>query len=393
MEGQTANSNVLDRLRLDLLLFAEDTLCMSVPACIKLERTARTLMQLTPFWKSGRIQIILDEKHMQNPWRYFQNRERMLEKNFKEENLLHHFEYSAYKAAHTKAFYDVFVKEVVQPTKEWYLPKVSDTDIEFRAAVKQNTVFACNRLCTALPIGEALHMGKILNGLTIFAEDKRTFFQRSAIEGRLLQEFGASEYEIGCVQHILDRCFAYANAVSADAAPLSQIQNRLTGKMLLPVLKGAEPSLWEGIQSLDFAGLYRLSNEAIWKSLRDRMNSLFVFYRHRKNGEVLSEGQLKRSLAAADVFTALYALAQDSLRTKLMEVGAAPDDVFRMENQLQGRLKEYIRNEHAYLDTLQRIRELLHSMSDVVCCIKEQSAAERKVFLEEGIAISLYQDV
>ncbi len=393
MEGKSVCSDAQEWLRLDLLLFAEDTLCMSVPACIKLERTATTLMQLTPFWKNGRIRIILEQKHMHNPWRYFQKRESMLEKNFTEEKLLQHFEYSAYKSSHTKVFYDVFVKEVVQPTEKWYLPRVSDADIEFRTAVKKNTEFACNRVCNALPVGDALHMGKIFNDLTVLAENRRIFFQRSAIEGRLLQEFGASEYEIGCVRHILDRCFAYANAVAAGGVPISQIQNRLTGKMLLPILKYAEPSLWVKIRSLDFEGLYRLSNEAVWKSLRDRANSLFVFYRRRKNGEVLSEGQFKRSLAMADIFAALYALAKDSLRTKFAEAGAPPDDVFRMESYAQEFLKDYIKNEHAYWDTVRQIQELVPILSGVVDCIKEQCQPERKVFLEEGIEATLCQDI
>ena len=39
-------------LRYDLLLFAESVLCMSVPSCIKIDRTADLLMQLTDFWNA-----------------------------------------------------------------------------------------------------------------------------------------------------------------------------------------------------------------------------------------------------------------------------------------------------------------------------------------------------
>lgn len=97
-------NKAVNRLRFDLLLFSEEILCMSVPACVKLDTTTKLLMKLTPFWSNGKIRLILDKKHQNNPWNYFNNRKRVLERGFSEEQLVNHFEYAAYNSIHTDFF-------------------------------------------------------------------------------------------------------------------------------------------------------------------------------------------------------------------------------------------------------------------------------------------------
>lgn len=84
------------RFRYDLLVFGRDTLCMSVPACIKLEQTALLLMKLDEFWKSGKILLQLDRKHRGRAENYFANRKKVLAKGMPEEKLVKHFEFVAY---------------------------------------------------------------------------------------------------------------------------------------------------------------------------------------------------------------------------------------------------------------------------------------------------------
>ena len=67
MSGSFDIAKAVERLRFDLLLFSEEILCMSVPACVKLDSTTQILIKLTPFWNNGKIRLILDRKHRNNP--------------------------------------------------------------------------------------------------------------------------------------------------------------------------------------------------------------------------------------------------------------------------------------------------------------------------------------
>ena len=84
LDHLTSESNNLhymqlrNRLRFDLLVFGQDILCMSVPACIKLKSTTELLIKLDDFWANGRIQLQLDKKHKEDPFRYFDNRKKIL---------------------------------------------------------------------------------------------------------------------------------------------------------------------------------------------------------------------------------------------------------------------------------------------------------------------------
>lgn len=198
------NLNIaIDRLRFDLLLFSEEILCMSVPACVKLDSTAKILMKLTPFWDNGKIRLILDRKHQNNPWNYFDNRKRVLEKNFTEEFLVEHFEYRAYNSLHTNLFYNVFIKEILRPKSELYIGKIFDTDETFRQSVMTQVNNVYSTICSKIPINDAIHMGKVFNDLIIIAEDRTTLFQRSAIERKLQQECQAKPHEIKIIRRIV----------------------------------------------------------------------------------------------------------------------------------------------------------------------------------------------
>lgn len=75
------------RFRFDLLLFADQSLYMSVPSCVKLQNTTNVLVQIDDYWKNGVIKLQLDQKYMKKPMRYFANRiKKKLEKNIPEEN-------------------------------------------------------------------------------------------------------------------------------------------------------------------------------------------------------------------------------------------------------------------------------------------------------------------
>ena len=259
MSGSFDIDKAVERLRFDLLLFSEEILCMSVPACVKLDSTTQILIKLTPFWNNGKIRLILDRKHRNNPWNYFKNRKQVLERGFTEEQLAVHFEYVAYNSPRTDFFYNVFIREILQLKHELYIGKIFDTDETFRQSVIDQINNDCSRVCAKFPIAAAIHMGKIFNDLTFIAEDRESLFQRSAVEKRLLYEYGANTYEIKMISRILDRGFAYANGLSSYAAPLSFISNRLTGRAFIDILKVSDIELYEMIHNLDWTALYRLS--------------------------------------------------------------------------------------------------------------------------------------
>ena len=214
MSGSFDIDKAVERLRFDLLLFSEEILCMSVPACVKLDSTTQILIKLTPFWNNGKIRLILDRKHRNNPWNYFKNRKQVLERGFTEEQLAVHFEYVAYNSPRTDFFYNVFIREILQLKHELYIGKIFDTDETFRQSVIDQINNDCSRVCAKFPIAAAIHMGQIFNDLTFIAEDRESLFQRSAVEKRLLYEYGANTYEIKMISRILDRGFAYANGLS-----------------------------------------------------------------------------------------------------------------------------------------------------------------------------------
>ena len=257
------------RLRFDLLLFSEYILCMSVPACVKLDTTSNVLMHLTPFWKNKKIKLILDKKHQNNPWRYFNNRKRVLEKGFDKLELSNHFEYNAYISPHTDYFYNTYIRDVISVAKsELYIDKIFDTDEVFRQSIITQVNSNINSICANIYESYSfeqrryelsLHMGKVLNDLLIISEDRGTLFQRTAIEKRLISEFGANRNEINIVGNMLDKGFAYANGISSYAAPLSLITNRLTGKELMSILQSADAEFYEIIKDLSWSAVYRLS--------------------------------------------------------------------------------------------------------------------------------------
>ena len=165
MSGSFDIDKAVERLRFDLLLFSEEILCMSVPACVKLDSTTQILIKLTPFWNNGKIRLILDRKHRNNPWNYFKNRKQVLERGFTEEQLAAHFEYVAYNSPRTDFFYNVFIREILQLKHELYIGKIFDTDETFRQSVIDQINNDCSKICAKFPIAAAMVVSRVLRKL------------------------------------------------------------------------------------------------------------------------------------------------------------------------------------------------------------------------------------
>jgi len=386
-------NSAINRLRFDLLLFSEETLCMSVPACVKLDSTTQLLMKLTPFWDNGKIRLILDRKHRNNPWNYFNNRKRVLEKGFSEEHLVNHFEYIAYNSPHTEFFYDVFIKEVLQSKFDLYIGKIFDTDEAFRQSVITQVNNGCNKICAQLPVTAAIHMGKILNDLILIAEDRKTLFQRSAIEQRLIEQCEAQPHEIRVVSRLLDKGFAYANGISSYAAPISLISNRLTGKTFSDILRAVDGELYELICNLDWVAVYRLSINDTWLDFIDHLNNLLILYQdsEKHKNSIYSPTKVECSVITFNLVKKIYETAMEGLQKELFKAGAIIVDVMNLKNYSDKMLEHYLSVKSDYWNIIKEINELIPALKVVIRSLYRRYKDSTTLLRQQGFIVSLYE--
>lgn len=374
------------RLRFDLLLLTDYQLCLSVPACIKLDTTATLLMKLTPFWRSGRIQLILDQKHKQNPWNYFANRQRKLENSYKEEALVNHFEYKAYQAEHTKLFYNVFLNEVVHTSKDnLYIRKVFDTDELFRRAVISKADSVIVNACRFMPISYALHMSNILNHLIMHADDRSELFQRSLIEAKLSHYTTLLPHEEKTIHRILDDGFAHANGMSSYAAPISNIRNRFTAITFIPLLKKVDSELFQQIAEMDWNGIFELCQDMNWLRFLELINRLLLHYR-KKPHIILSDlpKRINSSLTISDILHDIYSVAMDSIYEEMYKQGIAYPDILSMK-KAEEQLRDYLLSKDEYLSTVKELHEILPVIKVIIKNISRRDFSASNKLLAEGI--------
>lgn len=196
------------RFRYDLLVFGRDTLCMSVPACIKLEQTALLLMKLDEFWKSGKILLQLDRKHRGRAENYFANRKKVLAKGMPEEKLVKHFEFVAYESNRTRTFFGVYMPEVVSVSPNvLYINKLHDTDALFRSETQNQFLSHTNEICSDLEVTRAINFVGMANTIQSFALDRSTLFQRALIEDKIVDQYNPNSNEKNIIATLLDRAF------------------------------------------------------------------------------------------------------------------------------------------------------------------------------------------
>lgn len=391
MSGSFDIDKAVERLRFDLLLFSEEILCMSVPACVKLDSTTQILIKLTPFWNNGKNRLILDRKHRNNPWNYFKNRKQVLERGFTEEQLAVHFEYVAYNSPRTDFFYNVFIREILQLKHELYIGKIFDTDETFRQSVIDQINNDCSRVCAKFPIAAAIHMGKIFNDLTFIAEDRESLFQRSAVEKRLLYEYGANTYEIKMISRILDRGFAYANGLSSYAAPLSFISNRLTGRAFIDILKVSDIELYEMIHNLDWTALYRLSINDTWLDFIDHLNKLLVIYQDSKKHKtaIYTPLQFGFSTVTFKLIKKLYETAIDNLQKELLKSGAIIIDVTNLKDYSDRVFEHYLRYKSDYWEVIKEINDLMPALKTIIRSLDRKYKDSTNVLVQQGFNVNL----
>ncbi len=315
------------RLRFDLLIFSRDTLCMSVPACIKLENTTKLLMELDDFWSSGIILLQLDKKHRGKPSNYFNNRKKVLAKGMSEEKLLKHFEFVAYEDKRTDTFFNVYLPEIAGVSADTlYLDKKKDTDALFREETINLFEKHINTICRALQIDRAISFTGITNRILSYATDSTTLFQRAVIEENIISEYNPRHNERLIVASLLDRAFALANAETSEAVPLSLVLNQLTGKWLIHLLSKSYQELYDLISQLSWNGVYILSQNEDWRSFIGYINAYIGIIQDSKlkKYDIPIEAcinKLSHSLSLLSLLRLLKDEALDAAKNKLFEYG------------------------------------------------------------------------
>lgn len=271
-------------LRYDLLIFNQDALCLSAPACVKLANTTQLLSDLDVFWKMGHIKIQLDKKHKCIPMNYFNSRKKKLESTLSESKLLQHFEYQAYTSNRVDTFYNTYLGDFLNIDRETvFIPKCNDTDALFRRNVITDLNDGFNDFVGILAPHEQSRVQGILYTLDNYASSPY-LFQRSIICESLDQKFKLSPTESLIVNNILDHSFAIANAKTSLAVPLTLVTNQITGRWLASLLNYSNPSLHRKIMSLSWDQVYSISKTYEWEEFVKCLNSLIFLLQmsHKK---------------------------------------------------------------------------------------------------------------
>lgn len=325
------NFNQLElRLRFDLLVFGRDTLCLSVPACIKMQDTFKLLTKLDDFWKNGIIKLQLDAKHAGNPQNYFYTRKAILTKAMPESKLVKHFEFIAYESGRPEMFFDTYLSDtLVIPKDEIYLGKEKNTDTLFRQSTMTLFEKHYDPICRLLGLTDSITFTGVTNRIFDFALDNSMLYQRALIEDAVTSEYSLAPLGRQIVADLLDRAFALANAKTSGAVPITLILNQLTGSWLQKLLFRSYRPLYNLICALDWDDVYTLSQSSDWHDFIGYINAFILAIQTCKK---LSKGQdsnsidlilskLSRYIALLNLFDALKKEAIDAIKNKCYKSG------------------------------------------------------------------------
>lgn len=335
----TRNFNALEfRLRFDLLVFGNQELCMSVPACIKMGDTTNLLKKLDDFWKAGKIRLQLDKKHKGKPSNYFRNRKNVLAKAMSEEALVNHFEFVAYEDTRTDTFFGEYLPEQQADSKsELYIGKRKDTDALFRQDTIDLLTVHYEPICEFLDIKRSIAFTGMVNRIQDLALNKSSLFQRALIEDIITKEFKPRKMEIQAIATLLDRGFALANAGASDAIPISLLRNVLTGRWLQRLLQKSYSDLYTLICGLSWHEVYELSQNEDWITFINYINDYIFLIQEmsRRNLPIDIEKTVGKLTFSVDMYKFLCFLKDEAIsaaKEKLLEAGMVLDALTLEDN-------------------------------------------------------------
>lgn len=221
-------------------------------------------------------------------------------------------------------------------------------------------------------------------------------FQRLAVENRLINEYEATSFEITHIATMLDKGFAYANGVSAYAAPLSLVTNRLTGKELICcILQSADRELYGTIKNLSWNTLYKLSINDTWLDFVDHLNELLLLYQQseRRKEKLFGLVQIECSLITQRLIQKLYESAMDLLQPEWLKIGTYIMDIGNLDTHSDKLLELCLYNKNEYFEIIKQIDELMSALKIVISGLDRRYRNSTMILKDNGYSISLDRDI
>ena len=196
------------------------------------------------------------------------------------------------------------------------------------------------------------------------------------------------------VNRILDDGFAYANAISSYAAPVSFIKNRLTGKSFIDIIKKADNELFQLIHELNWGALYRLSENDTWLDLIDHLNQLIIFYQEneRHKNHIFSAEFLESHFLSFDLISNLYDYAIEGLQEELLKNGFFLSDILSIKTVSDKTIQTYLFDKNYYLQTIKGIDELLSAIKVVIRSLNRNYKNSSILLREQGFIVHIFED-
>ncbi len=377
--GTYAFNLLAQRLRFDLLVFCgNDTLCMSVPACVKIGDTTKLLMELDPFWKAKKIVLQLDKKHKGKAANYFNNRKRVLAGGMPEEKLIKHFEFVAYENKRTYDFFNVYLPEIVGVSNaDLFIDKANDTDALFRSETIEVLERHHDSICETLDIKRSICFSGMTNRISSLALDKSNLFQRAVIEENIIEEFRPVADEKIIIATLLDRSFALANAYTSNATPLSLVLNQLTGKWLSHLLYKSYNPLYSLLCRLNWDDVFSLSQDNDWRKFVSYINAYIFMVQEsaiKKQNFKIDNciSRLSHSISLFSLLRLAKKEALDAAKNKLYEYGLF-SEAQNMEMMIDLLTRAYSGNQRRFLEVLCAIELTAKRIEDKLIKDKQYS--------------------
>lgn len=360
--GSKSFSLLEQRLRFDLLVYGRESLCMSVPACVKMGDTTKLLQKLDAFWSSGTIQLQLDKKHKGRAANYFSNRKRVLSSAMSEEKLIQHFEFVAYEDSRTDYFFSEYLPNTTNGMQnELFIGKIWDTDALFRSGTIDLLSENYEQICKALDINRSIAFTGMVNRIQDMAFDNSCLFQRALVEEIISDEFKPRRSESLAIATILDQAFASANARTSDAIPISLIRNRLTGRWLYRLLYKSYADLYNEICKLSWQDIYELTQDKDWDYFIRYINCYIYLVQNsissRRSRD--AENIIKKMSSTIQMYRFLNYLKDEAIsavKEKMIDVGMVYD-ALTLEEMVQQFSNFYTGSDKPLLDIIYAINE------------------------------------
>lgn len=151
-------------------------------------------------------------------------------------------------------------------------------NIEKITGVNYDTISKCMGLV------DFIKLQGMLNETFIEAE-QAPLFQRAIIIENQRDKYQPGSAAMLFMEDILDKSFAYANAKTSDAYPITFIVNQLTGIWMMDLLKRIYPRIYMSIRNLSWGYLYSLANAPEWIEFKNYINAMVFLLQqpYRKN--------------------------------------------------------------------------------------------------------------